>query len=79
MSELYYFSPEQKEIAQRTDLVELLRSQGETLKPSGSEFEWKYLLCGDEVIVINMVLIIYLCQADKQLVVIGHMLGCGTC
>ena len=42
MSELYYFSPEQKEIAQRTDLVELLRSQGETLKPSGSEFEWKY-------------------------------------
>lgn len=42
MSELYYFSPEQKEIAQRTDLVELLRSQGETLKPSGSEYEWKY-------------------------------------
>lgn len=42
MSELYYFSPEQKEIAQRTDLVELLRSQGEPLKPSGSEYEWKY-------------------------------------
>ena len=42
MSELYYFSTEQKEIAQRTDLVELLRSQGETLKSSGSEFEWKY-------------------------------------
>ena len=40
MSELYYFSPEQKEIAQRTNLVELLRSQGETLKPSGSEYEW---------------------------------------
>lgn len=36
-----YFSSKQKEQARRTDLVELLRSQGETLKRSGSEYEWK--------------------------------------
>ena len=42
MSELYYFSPEQREIAQRTNLVELLRFQGEPLKPSGDEYEWQY-------------------------------------
>lgn len=35
------FSNKQKEQARRTDLVELLRSQGETLKRSGSEYEWK--------------------------------------
>ena len=42
MSELYYFSLEQMEIARRTNLVELLRTQGEPLKPSGSEYEWLY-------------------------------------
>lgn len=36
-----YFSESQKEQARRTDLVELLRSQGETLKRSGKEWEWK--------------------------------------
>lgn len=50
MSELYYFSPEQKEIAQRTNLVELLRSQGETLKPSGSEYEW---LCQGQKVTVR--------------------------
>ncbi len=40
MSNLFYFTPEQQEIARRTDLVGLLRAQGETIKPSGSEFEW---------------------------------------
>lgn len=40
MSELYYFTQAQKEIAERTSLVMLLRSQGEKLKPSGSEWEW---------------------------------------
>ena len=40
MSELYYFTEQQKEIAERTSLVDLLRSQGETLKPSGTEWEW---------------------------------------
>ena len=42
MSEIYYFSPEQKDCAHKTDLVELLRTQGETLKPSGSEYQWLY-------------------------------------
>lgn len=50
MSELYYFTPEQKEIAQRTNLMELLRSQGETLKPSGSEYEW---LCQGQKVTIR--------------------------
>ena len=50
MSELYYFSPEQKEIAQRTNLMELLRFQGETLKPSGSEYEW---LCRGQKVTIR--------------------------
>lgn len=50
MSELYFFSPEQKEIAQRTNLVELLRSQGETLKPSGSEYEW---LCRGQKVTVR--------------------------
>lgn len=40
MSDLFYFTPEQQEIARRTDLVGLLRARGETIKPSGSEFEW---------------------------------------
>ena len=50
MSELYYFSPEQKEIAQRTNLVELLRSQGESLRPSGSEYEW---LCWGQKVTVR--------------------------
>lgn len=35
-----YFTDEQKEQARRTDLVSLLRSQGEHLKRSGREYEW---------------------------------------
>ncbi len=50
MSELYYFTERQKEIAERTNLVELLRSQGETLKPSGSEWEW---LCRGQKVTIR--------------------------
>lgn len=40
MSDLFYFTPEQQKIARRTDLAGLLRAHGETIKPSGSEFEW---------------------------------------
>lgn len=36
-----HFTAEQKERARQTDLCELLRSQGETLKRSGKEYEWK--------------------------------------
>lgn len=36
-----YFIDEQKEQARRTDLADLLRRQGETLKRSGSEYEWR--------------------------------------
>jgi len=36
-----YFSEEQKEKAHMTDLAELLRSQGESLKKSGKEYEWR--------------------------------------
>lgn len=35
------FTPEQREQARRTDLRALLRSQGETIKRSGSEYEWR--------------------------------------
>lgn len=35
------FTEEQKEQAHKTDLVSFLRSQGEKLKRSGSEYEWK--------------------------------------
>lgn len=41
MSEFYYFTLEQREIAQRTSLVDLLRSLGEHIKQSGSEWEWQ--------------------------------------
>lgn len=34
------FTEEERERAKTTDLVELLKSQGETLKRSGSEYEW---------------------------------------
>ena len=41
MSTYIYFTDEQKEQARQTDLVSLLESQGETLKRSGREYEWK--------------------------------------
>ena len=50
MSELYYFTEQQKEIAERTCLVDLLRSQGEMLKPSGTEWEW---LCRGQKVTIR--------------------------
>ena len=34
------FTDEQKELARQTDLVSLLRRQGEKVKRSGSEYEW---------------------------------------
>lgn len=40
MSRFIPFTDEQKEKARRTDLAGLLRSQGETLRKSGSELEW---------------------------------------
>lgn len=36
-----HFTEQQKQQARQTDLCELLRSQGEQLKRSGSEFEWR--------------------------------------
>lgn len=36
-----HFTDEQKEQVRRTDLADLLRSQGESLKRSGSEYEWR--------------------------------------
>lgn len=36
-----HFTKEQKQIARQTDIAELLRSQGEVLKRSGSEYEWR--------------------------------------
>ncbi len=41
MSTFIHFTDEQKEQARKIDLTELLRSQGKTLKRSGSEYEWK--------------------------------------
>lgn len=35
------FTEDQKERARTTDLVSLLRSQGETLKRTGKEYEWR--------------------------------------
>lgn len=40
MSTYIHFTDEQKEIARQTDIADLLRRQGETLKRSGSELEW---------------------------------------
>lgn len=40
MVKYIHFTDVQKEQARRTDLVELLRSQRETLKRSGKEYEW---------------------------------------
>lgn len=36
-----HFTEEQKQTARQTDIAELLRRQGQTLKRSGSEYEWK--------------------------------------
>lgn len=36
-----HFTEEQKAQARQTDICELLKSQGETLKRSGKEYEWK--------------------------------------
>ena len=41
MSIYIHFTEEQKARARQTDLVSLLRSQGETVKRSGKEFEWR--------------------------------------
>lgn len=41
MSTYIHFTDEQKELARQTDIVSLLTSQGETVKRSGREFEWK--------------------------------------
>lgn len=40
MSRYVYFTDEQKEQARRTDIVSLLKSQGEKLKKSGTEYQW---------------------------------------
>lgn len=40
MSQYIHFTEQQKEQARQTDIAELLRSQGETLRRSGSEYEW---------------------------------------
>ena len=40
LSSYIHFTEEERERARNTDLVELLRSQCETLKRSGSEYEW---------------------------------------
>lgn len=40
MSTYIHYTDEQKERARQTDIAELLRSQGETLKRSGKEYEW---------------------------------------
>lgn len=41
MSTYIHFTDEQKEIARQIDIADLLRRQGETLKRSGSELEWR--------------------------------------
>ncbi len=40
MSSYIHYTEEEKSRARQTDIAELLRTQGETLKRSGSEFEW---------------------------------------
>ena len=40
MSAYIHFTDTQKEQTRQTDLVSLLRSQGETLKRSGKKWEW---------------------------------------
>lgn len=41
MAHYIHFTDEQKELARQTDLCDLLRRQGEKLKRSGSEYEWR--------------------------------------
>lgn len=41
MSTYIHFTDEQKERARRANLADLLRRQGERLKRSGSEYEWR--------------------------------------
>lgn len=41
MSTYIHFTDEQKAQARQTDIVSLLKSQGKTVKRSGSEYEWK--------------------------------------
>ena len=41
MSTYIHFTDEQKEQARQTDLVSLLKLQGESVKRSGSEYEWR--------------------------------------
>ena len=41
MSTYIHFTEEQKAQARQTDLAELLRRQGEQLKRSGQEYEWR--------------------------------------
>lgn len=41
MSQYIYFTEEQKTQARQTDIISLLKSQGETVRRSGSEYEWK--------------------------------------
>ena len=41
MSQYIHFTEEQKQTARQIDIAELLRSQGETVKRSGSEYEWR--------------------------------------
>lgn len=41
MSQYIHFTEEQKDAARQTDLVELLRGQGEQLKRSGKEYQWR--------------------------------------
>lgn len=41
MSQYIHFTDEQKEQARQTDLVSLLESQGETVKRSGREYQWR--------------------------------------
>ena len=36
-----HFTEEQKQTARQIDIAEMLRSQGETVKRSGSEYEWR--------------------------------------
>lgn len=50
MSVYIHFTEQQKEQANRTDLADFLRSQGERLKRSGSEWEWKH---GDSKITVR--------------------------
>ena len=50
MAKYQHYTSEQKEKARNTDLVELLRSRGETLKRSGKDFVWQH---GDEKICVR--------------------------